>query len=290
MSERDDRLERTYRSIAREEPPASLDAAILAAAHRAAARPSAARRWGVPVSIAAVVMLAVGVTLEMQHEKPGIEVSAPANESAPAAAPPAPEVKREESPAIATGKKRAAAAPELKTRPVPEPASPPKAMQEKPEAAIASPRAESRRKDATPREPAPEALAPEAPAREAPQAFPAAPAPAQANLAPQAARIRAAPRPPAATSTPAPAEGSFAAPSAQRLESPAASVAKRSAAAGASADLMAAPVEPVRELERIAKLREEGRHAEADRALEEFRKRFPAYRIDDAMWQRVKPP
>jgi len=99
----------------------------------------------------------------------------------------------------------------------------------------------------------------------------------------QAPRAQAAPSlegAPAAPPSPAAAQEG-------RLAAPAASMAKRSA--GAGADLSAAPASPAAELERIAKLREEGRDVEADRALEEFRKRFPAYRIDDATWRRVKP-
>ncbi|HSN20479.1 MAG TPA: hypothetical protein VLS49_07375, partial [Usitatibacter sp.] len=76
MAEPDDKLERAYRSLAREEPPRALDEAILAAARRAVARPSLARRWGIPASIAAMLVIAIGVTLEMQHEKPGIELEA----------------------------------------------------------------------------------------------------------------------------------------------------------------------------------------------------------------------
>jgi hypothetical protein len=44
-----------------------------------------------------------------------------------------------------------------------------------------------------------------------------------------------------------------------------------------------------RELERIAKLRVDGRDAEADKALEQFRRDHPGYRIAEAMWERVKP-
>jgi hypothetical protein len=44
-----------------------------------------------------------------------------------------------------------------------------------------------------------------------------------------------------------------------------------------------------RELERIAKLRDEGRNGEADKALEQFRRDHPAYPIAEATWQRVKP-
>ena len=50
-----------------------------------------------------------------------------------------------------------------------------------------------------------------------------------------------------------------------------------------------ADAERDRELERIAKLRETGQQAEADRALEAFRKRYPDFRIPEAMWERVRP-
>jgi hypothetical protein len=43
------------------------------------------------------------------------------------------------------------------------------------------------------------------------------------------------------------------------------------------------------ELERIARLRGEGRHEEADKALEAFLRKHPDYRIPDAVWNRVKP-
>jgi hypothetical protein len=45
---------------------------------------------------------------------------------------------------------------------------------------------------------------------------------------------------------------------------------------------------PERELERIAELRIQGRHDEADKALAEFRKRYPDYKIPEAMRARVE--
>ena len=45
---------------------------------------------------------------------------------------------------------------------------------------------------------------------------------------------------------------------------------------------------PERELERIAQLRREGRHEEADKALAEFRKRHPDFRIPEATLERVE--
>lgn len=101
--ERDARVAERYRALGREEPPRALDEAILAAARRRRLR------WAVPVSIAAVVVLAVGVTLRVQiEERKGaedialspqvIQAPAPADEGArqsrrdsapvPAAAPP----------------------------------------------------------------------------------------------------------------------------------------------------------------------------------------------------------
>ncbi len=258
MSEPGDRLDRAYRSLAREEPPASLDAEILAAARRAVARPSLARRWGVPVSMAALLVLAIGVTLEMQYEEPGIETSAP---KAPASVPAGNSPQPESKPALSVPLKPA----------------------EK--------KAKKREAPATQEAPA---------IREAPQAFPAAPAPVQSqgNLVQQAPRAQSAPlpqqesraaaAPPATASVPMPAAPPAAAE--ERFAAPAPSMAKRSVASGgAAADLMTATTNPATELERIAKLREAGRDAEADRALEDFRKRFPGYHIDDAMWQRVKP-
>lgn len=86
--DRDDKISTAYRGLGSEEPPRALDEAILAAARR---RPA---RWRVPVSIAAVLALAVGVTLRMQPQSPESETVALAPQvmEAPrpmAAAPPA---------------------------------------------------------------------------------------------------------------------------------------------------------------------------------------------------------
>ncbi|HXS53633.1 MAG TPA: hypothetical protein VN782_13960 [Usitatibacter sp.] len=288
MSEPNDRLERAYRSLAREEPPAALDARVLAAAHRAVARPSAARRWGVPVSLAALLVLAVGVTLEMQHEQPGIETSAPSERpSAPAEAAPAPPAQPMTQPAPQA---QSMAKPAPQAQPIAKPGAQARSSPARPlEAKRASPaiREEGRGKEALQAE-APAAN--EAPAvRELPRPFAAETAPAQPQEnTTHTDRLQPAPAP--AAPPPSASASTLAVPRAeQRLAAPTANVAKRSAAAGASADSSAVPMDPAVELERIAKLRAAGRDAEADRALEEFRKRYPGYRIDDAMWQRVKP-
>lgn len=221
MTDPDDRLRRLYGSLPREEPPPALDAAVLAAARRAVARPSLARRWGAPISIAAVLVLVVGVTLEMQREQPGIETSVapsyPPADNAPGAAPAAvPEAALPAKPAEAPRAQRA-----LKAKALPQRARP---------------------------EPAPEAKRGASPAADALEAAPVARAPA-----------------PAAAPSAAPA-----------------------ASANLSGEKRAAEA-PMADLERIARLRAEGKDAQADRALEEFRRRHPGYRIEDAMWERVKP-
>ncbi len=54
---------------------------------------------------------------------------------------------------------------------------------------------------------------------------------------------------------------------------------------GAAAALGEAPEAA---LERIAELRRQGRHEEADEALKRFRERFPGYTISDEMKAKVE--
>ena len=266
MNESGDRLNAAYRALPREEPRASIDAAILAASRRALAKPSASRRWATPVSIAAVLVLAFGVTVHMREEKPGIE--SPEVYTAPAAAPP---------PAVAPPP---VAAPEA---PVPPAKVEKKAkIQAKPDAAGSRSievRERSLRDEAAP---APAAPAP-APAPER-KDLAAQAAPAESRLAKEADQNRAA----AKTATVAAPPQAVAR---MKLDAPAAAPAPvaRAPASFASADAQAPVDEPTRELEAIAKLRAEGRHEEADKALAEFRRKRPDYRIAEAMWERVKP-
>lgn len=111
--ERDPRLAQLLAATSRDEPPAALDAAILAAARREVnARPLAAggdgeagvppvralhvkRNWYVPVSIAAVLVLSVSLVTLVHQEKgdelaqPPVATSPLPKASAPAAEPPA---------------------------------------------------------------------------------------------------------------------------------------------------------------------------------------------------------
>jgi hypothetical protein len=114
-------LERVYHAAGHDLPPPALDAAILAEAQRAVARPTPAKpfhlRWAVPLSTAAVVVLAVGVVLLMTQEgalNHRAELDAP-NEYTPApAAPPAADT--------ATRELRDSAEPARAKRAAPEPA------------------------------------------------------------------------------------------------------------------------------------------------------------------------
>src|SRR3954463_1209221 len=75
----DPKVSRRYRELGEEEPPRELDQAILAAAHRAAARaraplvtPAGRHRWYFAFGAAAILVLAVAITvqLERQHTDP----------------------------------------------------------------------------------------------------------------------------------------------------------------------------------------------------------------------------
>jgi hypothetical protein len=113
-------------------------------------------------------------------------------------------------------------------------------------------------------------------------------------LAPKVMEAPAPAPPPAALERRAPAA---AAPPtvARKLEAPAGAAADRAEPAGrASASvavgkISAPPETPEQWLERIAKLRDAGKAREADESLAEFGKRYPDYRISEAMRARVAP-
>jgi hypothetical protein len=88
---KDPQVSQRYRELGKDEPRPETDAAILAAARRAAkarpaplVAPSGRQRWYFPLAAAAVIALAVAVTLHIEREKPSLE------DSNIAAIPPAP--------------------------------------------------------------------------------------------------------------------------------------------------------------------------------------------------------
>lgn len=95
----DDALRKLYRGLPRVDPPPAIDAAVLAAAHVSVAT-QPRRNWAVPVSLAAVLVFSVAVTLRVAEEEPGVQslqVSPPPSSSAPTA--PKPVVPSADAPA-----------------------------------------------------------------------------------------------------------------------------------------------------------------------------------------------
>ena len=193
MSDDDKKVSERYRELPREEPPRALDDAILAASRRAVqarpaplVAPTGRRRWYVPLAAAAVITLAVAVTLHVERDRPGEEVDA---------------------------------------------VSPAMKVQEAPKA--------------------------EVPKAQAPKVAEATRAKAEqrndVGAASSGARVMRDER--------------------VRAQSQLARTVEQS---------------PEAELERVARLRAAGRHEEADKALAEFRKRYPDYRIAPAMLEKVE--
>ena len=214
----DEGLRALYRGLPAEAPPPALDAAILSASRQAVAvRPK--RAWAVPVSLAAVLVLSVAVTLRVEEERPQLE--------------PVPLAK-------------APVAPQAATRAAQAQAVVPAAPQAKSSADVVALKPESRRE----------------------QAPAASPAPAPAFV-PE----------PAAASAPG---LSAAAPAARSM----ADTAKRSAESAK----VAVPLTPEAWLERIAELRAQSRHEEADKSYVEFRMRYPDFVIVPSIQQKIAPP
>jgi hypothetical protein len=135
---------------------------------------------------------------------------------------------------------------------------------------------------------APKAFTPEPPpgAAPAPQGAEAMRDLAKSNQAPVEERARgdAAPAAPPVVAQAAPAPAPE--PARREMESPRP---QASAAAGARVmgEMQRKAESPDSLLERIAELRKQGKHDEAEKALEEFRKRYPDYRLTDEMKAKV---
>jgi hypothetical protein len=204
---RDEEVSRRYRELDAEEPPPALDAAIRAHARRAVEARST-RPWYFSLAAAAVLVLAVALTWNVEREAPDMV--------AVTSAPPAAPVEKAEEKAEA----RDAPAPE----PVRRRASKPKVEDSVGERELAkqqAPAAEMRADQAQP---------------PSPQSQPQLGAAARSEVMRQQAFAET----------------------------------------------------PEQWLERIAKLRAEGKHDEADKALAEFRKRYPDFRISEETLKKVE--
>jgi len=271
--ELDPKVSQRYRELRTEEPPRELDQAILAAAHRAADRehaplvaPAGRHRWYFAFGAVAVLVLAVAITVQLDRTQLDSEALTVAS------APPVSEVRKEregfssepgaladqaparEVPAPETRKKSAQAA---------APAKPQPAENAPPQAAEVDrvDRLESRREQSLAAE-APSSAQPER--REQAPAVPAAEAPSNQKQGQDQSSAVAG----ALLGNELQARGQE----------------------GQAIAAIAPPLGPEQLLERIAELRREGKHEDADKALAEFRQRYPEYRISEQMLKKVERP
>jgi hypothetical protein len=276
-AERDPRLDRLYREAAREAPPAHLDAHILAAARReVGARPrsltSTLRRWHIPVSIAAVVIVSVSLVILVREEGGEQIVPAPV----PAVAPPA------EQPAAPGRQPALAEAARETTQPqAAAPAPPRRGSRDDAKA----PAVLGKLADSAQPEPGPPAVSgagivatPESAAKPLPQPFLATPRVAEERAAPS------------------PADAVTAGRMAGALSVPSEPLVARSAAEAPQAKSMARAMQtkpseqdrlpawhgyekepPQKWLVQIQEYKRQGRAAEAEEMLSEFKRRFPEH-------------
>jgi hypothetical protein len=123
-SEHDPKVSQRYRELGREEPPPELDAAILAASRRAGelhpaplVAPTGRLRWYFPLAAAAIIVLAVAVTLHVERQQPDPETPL---------AIPEPSVKEESKAAPKAARAQKPAAPAFTPEPPPQPVEAPR--------------------------------------------------------------------------------------------------------------------------------------------------------------------
>lgn len=226
MTDDDAKVSARYRELAREEPPRHVDDAILAAARRATASrpaplvaPSGRRRWYVPVAAAAIIVLAVAVTVHVERQQPDFEVAE--QQAAPV-----------QTPVTEPAAKRDSSAP-------PAPGA---------EARSPAELQKSQTSSSQPAAPTPNSAEPLAGLRES----------QRSDAAPSAARAR---------------------PEARAMRSERGAEQKLIGLAAAS---------PEQWLQGIVDLKRQGRDEEAEEQLGDFRKRYPDYRIPEAIAEKFE--
>ena len=265
----DRELTRLYREAAREQPSVELDARMLAAARaasRRAAAPAAAswlNSWRIPVALAATVLLSFTLTLLVREGEDG-RLAAP-----------------EQSIGAPRPAQNSTGAESMTRTVAPVPAAPPSARLPPPVQGPARPR---------PAAPAaggqtgtgPAASGGESTRQTAPKAdtFVADPAAGVAgNLSPERKAMRSAPEAPASEGSRPAIMKDQAAREKARPEAAAMQPAL-SASAPERADRSAPAIRSAEQwLADIRKLKQEGKNAEAEAGLAEFRRRFPQYAL-----------
>lgn len=254
-------LSRAYKATAKEAPPVELDTRVLERARQAvrhqarAARGPFAHNWMVPVSLAAVLVLTVGlVTFMFEFEKPDTPLS-PTTVPAPSLGP----ASEEEAPLIG-GKAREADDALGFDRPVDEKAKPKRSLvAEPPAAGTPEGLTESRRQSQK--------------TGEMKQMVPAEPEAASAETADERMRSPA-------------SGGAVTRIESQEMRPKKESQLLESAGALQSVDELSEAnkmMTPEDWLAKIATLRAQGKQTEADASLAAFRERYPDYSLDELL-------
>ena len=292
IEQRDEELSRIYRDAEGPRPPQRVDDNILAASQRVAGlarRPGGigfARRWGVPVALAATVLVTSTLALVVYERQSSVDATAPQVPRAgrPAKASPA-EPKRAAQPEKSPPAELPRVAPQP-APPVPQAAVPlDRAKQRTVETAFSGKGPATGRSERVPEVPRgfeilrkseevkPAPVAPAPGASVSPADLPGANQAAPLQDAPRAPEIRQQAPPVAGLASRA---GSLReSGSTLQGSSVAAVVGNRVAVPGA------AERAPEKWLEDIRKLKTEGKATEAERELAEFRKRYPDYRLPE---------
>jgi hypothetical protein len=274
---RDEELSRIYRDAEAPVPPQRVDDNILAASRRVAgAKPRSApvgfaRRWGAPVALAATVVVTSTLTLMVLERQSDVDATAPAAQRA--------DQPSKSKPAELKPAARAPAAPVARAE-----ARRDRAEERRSESSVSSERLVTGQRGFAADVPrAPETLRKHEEARSAPAAAAPfssersgadqqAPSP-DAQRAPEA--LRQAPRAPAAAGLTG---------DANTLRESASTLQRAgvlSAPAGRAAVSEAKERTPEKWLEDIRKLKTQGKTAEVERELAEFKKRYPDYRLPE---------
>lgn len=254
-------VSRRYREAAGEEPSARIDAAILAAARREAGRPAIVRNWRTPAAIAAVLVIGVSVSLLTRE---GIDPLPPLEQSrgqADVAKPAPPSLAMKSEPAPKAGL-------DLRSRPS-------RDRSERANREVEVRPGEEAQSAGEVQSPVPEAAAPagtaqgpslqESPADKLPSAEPGATRPTEEKSLAEGYR---------------PQEKKALADAQQEVRAQAERLRKEELVAGAAPAVRQSPEQWLRSIEDLLR---NGRPADARSQLAEFRKRYPDYRLPEAL-------